>query len=112
MALKDDNEYIKEREEKFEILKNRALKVKEIVYDKKYQDYWKVYPFNSGYFMCLKLKDVDANELRLHALHKHGVGAISIGKTDLRVAFSCVDIEHLDELFEIIAMSIKELKGN
>ena len=112
LALKDDNEYIKEREEKFEILKNRALKVKEIVYDKKYQDYWKVYPFNSGYFMCLKLKDVDANELRLHALHKHGVGAISIGKTDLRVAFSCVDIEHLDELFEIIAMSIKELKGN
>ena len=112
LALKDNKEYINEREEKFEILKNRANKVKEIVYDKKYQDCWEVYPFNSGYFMCLKLKGVDANELRLHALHKHGVGTISIGKTDLRVAFSCVDIEQLEDVFELIAISVRELKSS
>jgi aspartate/methionine/tyrosine aminotransferase len=110
LALKDNDEYKEERAEKYEILKNRANKVKEIVYDKKYEDCWDVYPFNSGYFMCLKLKGIDANELRVYALQKYGVGTISIGKTDLRVAFSCVDIENLEEIFELIAKSIRELK--
>ena len=62
--------------------------------------------------MCLKLKGVDANKLRVHALHNHGVGTISIGKTDLRVAFSCVDIEQLEETFELIAKSIREVRGS
>ncbi len=112
LALKDNNEYVKEKEEKYVILKGRADKVKEVVYNKKYLDCWDVYPFNSGYFMCLRLKGVDANELRLHALNKHGVGTISIGKTDLRVAFSCVEIDQIEDIFEIIAKSIRELRGD
>jgi aspartate/methionine/tyrosine aminotransferase len=110
LALKDNNEYMQERQEKFDILKERANKVKQVVYDKKYSDCWDVYPFNSGYFMCLKVKGVDANELRIHALQKYGVGTISIGKTDLRVAFSCVDVEQIEDIFEIIAKSIREMK--
>ena len=110
LALKDNNEYKQERQEKYDILKARADKVKQVVYDEKYKDCWDVYPFNSGYFMCLRLKDVDANELRTHALQKHGVGTISIGKTDLRVAFSCVDIEQIEDIFEILAKSVRELK--
>jgi aspartate/methionine/tyrosine aminotransferase len=104
------NEYLADKKEKFEILKARALKTKELVYDKKYSDCWSVYPFNSGYFMCLKTKDVNANLLREHILKNYGVGTIALGDTDLRVAFSSVELENLTELFEIIARGIRELK--
>jgi len=111
IQLKNDQEYIKEKEEKYKILKERALKVKEVVYNKKYADCWDVYPFNSGYFMCIKVKGVDSEEVRKLALNKYGVGTISIGSTDLRVAFSCVDIDQIEDIFDIIAKSIRELKG-
>ena len=104
------NEYLSDKKEKFEILKARALKTKEIVHDKKYSDCWSVYPFNSGYFMCLKIKGINANVLREHILKNYGVGTIALGDTDLRVAFSSVELENLTELFEIIAKGIKELK--
>lgn len=110
LGLKDNPEYNNERKEKYEILKARAEKVKEVVYNKKYADCWDVYPFNSGYFMCLRIKSVDSNTVRLHALKKYGVGTISIGETDLRVAFSCVDIDQIEDIFDIIAKSIRDLK--
>jgi aspartate/methionine/tyrosine aminotransferase len=97
-----------EKEEKLAILKARAIKTKEIVYDKKYSDCWDVYPFNSGYFMCIKPKGVNANDVRLEAL-KQGVGTIVLGD-DLRIAFSGVDIGGLEELFEILATAIRRLK--
>ncbi len=111
LGLKDSTDYLKEREEKYVILKERADKVKELVYDKKYSDCWDVYAFNSGYFMCLRLKGADANEVRLHALMNYGVGTISLGATDLRVAFSCVDIENIEEVFETVAKSIREVQN-
>jgi aspartate/methionine/tyrosine aminotransferase len=98
-----------EKHEKHEVMKRRALKVKEIVRNKKYQTVWSFYPFNSGYFMCLKLRDVDAEELRLYLLNQYGVGTIAINSTDLRIAFSCVEEEDLEELFELIYRGIKDL---
>ncbi len=103
--------YKKEKEQKFKELKSRAERVKEIVYDEKYRNLWDVYPFNSGYFMCLRLKDVDSNKVREHALKEYGIGTISIGNSDLRIAFSSVRIEKLDKLFDSLAKSIRELKG-
>ncbi len=70
---------------------------------------WIYYPFNSGYFMCLKLKTVDAEKLRVHLLDKYGVGAISINATDLRIAFSCIAEENIQELFDIIYQGVKDL---
>jgi len=104
-------EYKKEKEEKYRELKARAEKVKEIVYDEKFSSLWDVYPFNSGYFMCLRLKGVDSNNVREHALKEYGIGTISIGKRDLRIAFSSVKIEKIEKLFDCLAMSIRELKS-
>lgn len=98
-----------EKAEKFAILKNRALRVKTILADPKFNDAWDVYPFNSGYFMCLKLKTVDAEALRRHLLINYGVGLIAIGDKNLRVAFSCTEEEDLVELFDIILQGIKDL---
>ncbi len=108
-ALNSEN-YKLEKEEKFNIMLNRANKVKETLADKKYSAAWDLYPFNSGYFMCLKLKTVDAEKLRLHLLDKYGVGLISLGKTDIRVAFSCVEEKDIPELFDIIFQGIKDLE--
>ncbi len=103
--------YSEEKEEKFQIMKARALEVKRVLTQSKYDAAWDVYPFNSGYFMCLKIKGVDAETLRVHLLDKYGVGLISLGKTDLRVAFSCVEKEDIQELFDIILQGVKDLES-
>ncbi len=60
--------------------------------------------------MCLALKTVDAEKARQHLLNDYKIGLISIGSTDLRVAFSSVDEENLEDLFEHIYKGIKELE--
>ncbi|MCD6297998.1 MAG: hypothetical protein J7M30_12685, partial [Deltaproteobacteria bacterium] len=102
--------YAAEKQEKFQIMKDRAQEVKRVLSDPKYEHAWETYPFNSGYFMCLKLKTVDAEPLRVHLLDKYGVGLISLGKTDLRVAFSCLEKEDTQELFDIVLKGVKDLE--
>ena len=103
--------YLREKQEKFQVMKERAEEVKRILQDPKYDHAWEPYPFNSGYFMCLKLKTVEAEPLRVHLLDKYGVGLISLGKTDLRVAFSCLEKENVRELFDTVLEAIKDLEG-
>ena len=106
--LSDD--YHEEKEDKFRIMKERAQEVKRVLADLKYQDAWEPYPFNSGYFMCLKLKTVEAESLRVHLLEKYGVGLISLGKTDLRVAFSCLEKDDTQELFDTVLQGVRDLE--
>ena len=101
--------YTAEKEEKYRIMRERAEEVKRVLENHKYRHAWDAYPFNSGYFMCLKLKGVEAEPLRVHLLDKYGVGLISLGKHDLRVAFSCVEKEDMQELFDTILQGIKDL---
>ena len=101
-----------ERREKLEILKARAARVREVVYRAKYRPLWDVYPFNAGYFMCIRVKGVDAEKLRLQLLEKYGVGVISMGATDIRVAFSCLEIGQIEPLFECVADAIGDLKAS
>ncbi len=106
-----DRRYDDEKKEKFDIMKNRAQRVKAVLTDPKYQDGFSAYPFNSGYFMCIRLKTVDAEALRCHLLDKYQVGLISLGKTDLRVAFSCLEEDEVPLLFDTILKGIKELES-
>ncbi len=101
--------YQREKNEKFEIMQARAQEVKRVLADPKYSQTWEAYPFNSGYFMCLKLKSVDAETLRTHLLEKYGVGLISLGKSDLRVAFSCIEKADVTALFDTILQAATDL---
>ncbi|MEN8212190.1 MAG: hypothetical protein ABFR31_10765, partial [Thermodesulfobacteriota bacterium] len=74
------------------------------------QDAFDVYPFNSGYFMCIRLKDVNAEALRLHLLENYGTGLISIGDNNIRVAFSCLEENDVATLFDIILSGIRDLR--
>ncbi len=102
-------QFLPQKEEKLQVMKGRALKTKAVLNDSKFDSAWTYYPFNSGYFMCLKLKTVDAEKLRIHLLDKYGVGTISTTKTDLRIAFSCIAEENIQELFDIIFQAVKDL---
>ena len=102
--------FASEKMEKYKIMKDRVQELKHVLMDTKYDKIWKMYPFNSGYFMCLQLKTVEAEPLRVHLLDKYGVGLISLGKTDLRVAFSCIEKENIRDLFDTIYNGIKDLE--
>jgi aspartate/methionine/tyrosine aminotransferase len=100
-----------EKQEKFTILQNRSRCVKKVLSNPEYANAWTVYPFNSGYFMCIRLKTVNAESLRCHLLEKYGVGLISIGDKDLRIAFSCLEENEIPELFKIILHGVKDLES-
>lgn len=99
-----------ERAEKHAILEARAKEVDKVARDEKYKGSWDVYAFNSGYFMLIKVKGVSAHKLREHLLDKHQVGLISTAETDLRVAFSCLEVGQVRELFETVHTAINELR--
>ncbi len=100
-----------ERKEKAETLRARAAKVYEVVGRPEFRDTFEPYPFNSGYFMCVQVKGVDAERLRLHLLDRHQVGLIATSPTDIRVAFSCLEIEQVEPLFAALDQAIRELRG-
>jgi aspartate/methionine/tyrosine aminotransferase len=99
-----------ERKEKREILRVRAQKVYEVANAPRYRESWEVYPFNSGYFMCVKLKGVEAEALRVHLLERHQTGLVATAKHDLRVAFSCLEVEQVEPLFETVHRGVQELR--
>ena len=103
-------DFAKQKQEKYEIMSGRANAVKRLLDSGKFDDAWDYYPFNSGYFMCLKLKTVNAETLRVHLLEKYGVGTIALGDTDLRIAFSCIEEENIEDLFTIIYQGVKDIE--
>ena len=103
--------YPKEQKEKFDILNARAKRVKQVLQNEKYSKAFEPYPFNSGYFMCLRLKTVKAEALRRHLLDQYGVGLIALGDQNLRVAFSCLEENDVEELFDTVLKAVFELEA-
>ena len=66
-------------------------------------------PFNSGYFMSFDVIGKDAEELRSKLLHDYGIGTISIDSHTLRVAFSSLEAEQIDEVYSTIYKAADEL---
>ncbi|WP_138752481.1 aminotransferase class I/II-fold pyridoxal phosphate-dependent enzyme [Paenibacillus sinopodophylli] len=98
-----------QKAEKYDIMKGRANRVKNLLESGRYGNVWGYYPFNSGYFMCLKLQGISAEAVRVHLLNQYGIGTIALGETDLRVAFSCIEEGNLEELFDTIFKAVNEL---
>ncbi len=102
--------YAEEQREKFDILKARADRMKQVLGDPKYRHAFTPYPFNSGYFMCIRLHTVDAEPLRRHLLDTYGVGLIAMPPRNLRIAFSCLEEQDIPELFDTILEGIASLE--
>ena len=59
-------------------------------------------PFNSGYFMSFHTKTVDAEILRQKLLKEQGIGTISIDAHTLRVAFSSLEEDKINIVYQAI----------
>ena len=102
--------YWQEKKEKYELLKSRFKKAVDVFEDKRYAECFTPCPFNSGYFMCIELKQgMDAEKVRQTLLKKYDTGVISI-QNMLRLAFSSVAEKDIEELFENIYNACKEIR--
>ena len=110
LAAYDSESYETDKKDKFTTLKKRYTTVCEIL--KKHPEYDEIFkplPFNSGYFMCIRInKDIDAEQLRQHLINKYGTGVIALGDL-LRIAFSSTPTHLLDTLFNNIYKAGKEI---
>lgn len=66
-------------------------------------------PFNSGYFMCLRCIGVDAETVRRELLQKHGIGTVAIDGSHLRVAFSSLEEDKIEFVYDTIYKTAEEL---
>jgi aspartate/methionine/tyrosine aminotransferase len=106
-----DPDFRKQQAEKVAVLRSRAAIAHKESQKPEYKDCWDVYPFNSGYFMCVRLKDADADTVRSRALEDSGVGAIALGKRELRIAFSsCADAQ-IPLVFTALAKATRAVRG-
>jgi aspartate/methionine/tyrosine aminotransferase len=106
-----DADYAGQREQKLAVMAARAAKVKEVLAQERFAPAWTPYPFNSGYFMCLRLKDLDAEAFRLRLLDQYGIGVIATGSSDVRVAFSCIEEGEIAPLFDAMFQCAQEMKS-
>jgi len=103
-------DYEAAKKEKFNILQRRYQKVKAILKDPKFAELVVPLPYNSGYFMCMAVKDgLDAEKVRLRLLEKYDTGLIVIGDL-LRVAYSAIPTDKLPLLFDNIYNACRECR--
>lgn len=105
-----DPQFRAQQAEKVAVLKSRAAVTAVHCRKPEYADCWDVYPFNSGYFMCLRVKGCTAEAVRQELLAKHAVGTIALGQTELRVAFSCLTEAQIPEVFVRIAAAVRAIR--
>lgn len=105
-------DYKEDKEKKFTLLEKRYYKVKEVL-NASYSssDLFEIVPNNSGYFMCLKLKGIDAEEVRQTLLKDYDTGVMAIGDV-IRVAYSSLPTDQINLLFENINNACKKVKKN
>ena len=99
--------YAEQKQQNYEILNNRAMKVKQVATNVQYSDLWEVYPNHAGYFICLSLKLGNAEQVRQKLLNEHGIGTIALNDSELRVAYSCVEESDIEDVFSAIAHVIQ-----
>ena len=110
IAAFDSESYEAEKKEKYDTLKKRYFTLIEILgKHPEYSEIFNALPFNSGYFMCIRInKDIDAEQLRQHLINKYSTGVIALEDL-LRIAFSSTPTHLLDTLFNNIYKAGKEI---
>lgn len=107
-ALKSGEKVQDDKKQIFEEMKGRYLEVKRVLGENKSR-FLKPYPFNSGYFMAFDTSIHNAEELRVYLLDKYGIGIINIMNKTLRLAYSSVEKENIEDLIRIIFKAAEEV---
>ncbi|NQT59292.1 MAG: aminotransferase class I/II-fold pyridoxal phosphate-dependent enzyme [Bacteroidetes bacterium] len=99
--------YVAEKEAAFALLSARYQEVKKVLSKYDGNDLLRPMPFNSGYFMAFTCSG-SAEALRIYLLDNYGIGTISIQDTYLRIAYSSVDIENIENLYDTLFKAAQE----
>ena len=106
-----DKAYARQRRRKCAVLRRRYETIRRIF--KKHPEYASTFepmPFNSGYFMCVKPKGVDAETVRRRLIEKYSTGTIVLSGL-IRLAFSTTSCEKLPALFANVAAAVADVQG-
>jgi aspartate/methionine/tyrosine aminotransferase len=110
LAAFQDPGYIHQKREKYAVLKNRYRIIRNILKEHpEYSEAFDPMPFNSGYFMCVKPKGVDAEKVRKQLIEKHSTGVIVLSGL-IRLAFSTIPAKKLPQLFANVNAAVREVK--
>jgi aspartate/methionine/tyrosine aminotransferase len=106
-------DYLREKERNKSKIQERYAKVKAtLAAHPEYNRFFEALPFNSGYFMCVVVKGVDAEKVWSVLLNKYSTGVICYGeKSLLRVAFASTPLAQIDKLFYNIYLACKDCAG-
>jgi len=102
--------YSKEKQDNKRKIGERYLKIKALLAEHpEYREYFEALPFNSGYFMCVKIKNADPDKVWRLLLDKYSTGVICYNeKALLRLAFASTPMNKIEKLFENIHMACKD----
>ena len=110
LAALDAKDYARQKREKHNVLKKRYTTIRRILArHPEYAESFDVMPFNSGYFMCVKPRGVDAEAVRKHLIAAYSTGTIVLSGL-IRIAFSTVPCAKLPALFAHIHAAVLDLR--
>ena len=103
--------YDEEKTEKYATLERRYRKIRTILSSHpEYGAFFQPLPYNSGYFMCIRILSGDAEAVRKRLLEKYSTGTIA-QQDLLRIAFSSTPLPMIETLFENCYRAAKECAG-
>jgi aspartate/methionine/tyrosine aminotransferase len=106
-----DKGYAKEKKAKYAVLRARYREIRRILKkNPSFAESFEAMPFNSGYFMCVKPKGVEAEAVRKRLIEGYSTGTIVLSGL-IRLAFSTVPLEKLSSLFASVDSAIRDVKG-
>ena len=109
LAAYKDPGYARQKRAKYQTLKKRYALIRKIL--AKHPEYaarFEVMPFNSGYFMCVRPKGVEAEAVRRRLIEKYSTGTIVLSGL-IRLAFSTTPSSKLPKLFQNVADAVADL---
>jgi len=110
MSAYSDGAYETEKRNKYELLRARYERVKQILAaHPEYKENFTALPFNSGYFMCVRLAHADPEQVRQKLLADYSTGVIAMSGI-IRLAFSAVPLEKLPVLFDNLFRAARDVK--
>lgn len=102
-----------EKERNRNKIHERYLKVKTVLETHpEYKKYFEALPFNSGYFMCVQLKGLNADRVWETLLNKYSTGVICYSEKKLfRLAFASTPTHQIEKLFNNIFSACRDCAG-
>lgn len=111
LAAYQDPAYARQKRTKYAVLNKRYKKIRAILASHpEYATRFEVMPFNSGYFMCVRPKGVEAECVRRRLIERYSTGTIVLSGL-IRLAFSTIPAQKLPRLFKNVAAAIDDVRS-